>query len=371
MNIKKLSSNDDLLIEEYNIKLTFNGKRNVLSTNSLNGGYREDLKVVFNNDSSKNKSIGCLMKGKTIEEHMKVVAEEIGLNFLESTGMCTSAQMKNASIKEMSYKELTVTAIITAGIDVNGGRAGDPSGWYEENGNFIDLLGGTINIILFIDANLDENVLAGALMTATEAKVVAVSELLLPSKYSNGIATGSGTDKIAVVGNMESDFIISDAGKHSKLGELIGLTVIEGIKEALNLQTDANAKTQSNIFARMDRFGITEESVKQKLMNHTDFTISHMDFAGGIIEELNNNKEIVVYSSLYAHLIDQLQWDLLQYHETIAPAENILSLMYGGLAYSPFDMKEINEGNYLECFVDIFETSLVNFINQKCLEKEK
>ena len=65
---------------------------------------------------------------------------------------------------------------------------------------------GTINIILYIDGDLAEPLLARALVTCTEAKTAALQELQAGSHYSMGIATGSGTDQTIVVANSESPY---------------------------------------------------------------------------------------------------------------------------------------------------------------------
>ena len=39
----------------------------------------------------------------------------------------TAADMENVSIKSATYSDTTVTAVVTAGIDENGGRVGDPA----------------------------------------------------------------------------------------------------------------------------------------------------------------------------------------------------------------------------------------------------
>ena len=67
-----------------------------------------------------------------------------------------------------------------------------------------------------------EGTLLEAFMTATEAKTVALNNLKIPSQYSNGYATGTGTDGLAIFSNLESETFLTNAGKHSKLGELIG-----------------------------------------------------------------------------------------------------------------------------------------------------
>ena len=46
--IYRLSTGDSVHRYNKNIVIPFEGKRKVLSTSSLNGGYREDLKAVLN-----------------------------------------------------------------------------------------------------------------------------------------------------------------------------------------------------------------------------------------------------------------------------------------------------------------------------------
>lgn len=327
MLLKRLSTNDLVTVFKDCIKIEFVGKRNVLSTCAYNGGYQENLNRVFNYDSSHNKTVHSEMKAPTLKEHMKIIAEEIGLETESSAGMCTAAQMKNVAIKELEHQGVTVTAIVTGGIEVNGGRAGDPASWYEKGGRIksIQLVSGTINIMLVIDAMITEEVLASALMTATEAKVVAVQELLLPSKYSRGIATGSGTDKMIIIGNPSSKIKLTDAGKHSKLGELIGKSVILAVKEALDKQTNANPKTQHSVIKRMERYGVTKERLHillSRKKEYNDFTYLYWE---NLIENADKNSKLVVTASIYAHLLDELEWGLLSEKEVRKASEMILT----------------------------------------------
>ena len=121
--------------------------------------------------------------------------------------------MKNVGIVTENYKDIEVIAITTAGVRTNAVRAGDPGTFYEENGKF-----GTINTIILTNVNLDYETLLEAFMTATEAKTVALNDLKIPSQYSNGYATGTGTDGLCIFSNLESYNTLTNAGKHSKLG---------------------------------------------------------------------------------------------------------------------------------------------------------
>lgn len=65
------------------------------------------------------------------------------------TGLSTAAHMENAAIECMKYEDFTVTAIVTAGINVNAVRVGDPTTWHERAGTYFEVMSGTI-IFYFI-----------------------------------------------------------------------------------------------------------------------------------------------------------------------------------------------------------------------------
>jgi hypothetical protein len=209
-----------------------------------------------------------------------------------------------------------VTAAVTGGVDINGGRVGDPAGWHERDGASIPL-GGTINILLFIDAHLTDGALVRALVTCTEAKTAALQELLTPSLYSSGIATGSGTDGTVVVSNPLSPLKLTYAGKHAKLGELIGRAIMNAVKKALYLQTGLGPAQQMAVFARIGRFGVTHE----KLFSENP------DIDEDKLNALSKSSALVTTTSLYVHLLDQLDWGLLSPADASTAADALLANM--------------------------------------------
>lgn len=273
----------------------FAGLRRVLSTSPFNGGLRDDLHFIFNQDCKENGNKHAPLKAPTYEEHMRLVAADLGLDPERACGLSTAADMENAAVCQETYDNLTVTAIVTGGIDVNGGRAGDPATWHEGTSP----ASGTINILLFFSVCLPEWSLTRALITCTEAKTAALQELLAPSMYSSGLATGSGTDGIILVSDLSSPVTLTYAGKHSKLGELIGRTVKTAVKRALELQTGLNAAQQHDVFSRCGRYGITREQVFQHCPDSAE------------ADRLAKTPELVIITSLYVHLLDQLTWGLI------------------------------------------------------------
>ncbi len=313
------------------IIISFKDDRKVLSTAHLNGGYRENLKFVFNHDINSGMGLTCDITPAVYEEHMKLIATKLGLDPEASAGLLTAAAMNNVAIRTASYEDLTVTAVVTGGVEMNGGRIGDPAFFHERQGETVNIPAGTINILLYINADLPEETLTRALVTCTEAKTAALQELMAGSCYSRGIATGSGTDGTVIICNSKSGSRLFYAGKHSKLGELIGITVKQALKEALFLQTGLCPEYQFSLLNRLKRFGINEETLWQEYQKGIGVLCQESTSRAGVPNQAESRKlgsldkqkflnrlikieckeELVVLATLYVHLMDQLDWQLL------------------------------------------------------------
>ncbi len=304
---------DEIIRRDESIIITFGGKRNVVSTSNLNGGYREDLHYAYNNSCGRNplvqKRVCPGMKGKTLGEHYSVIATELGLPPETTTGMGTAALMENVSIVSKTFEKLTVTALATAGIDVNGGSAGDLARHNEFTKQSINQPCGTINIFLLIDAKLPAGVLTRAQMTATEAKSAAIRELAAPSMYSEEPATGSGTDSLIAIGNLESDIVLHGAGKHCILGQLIGQAVKQAVKEAFDKQSNMNPERQASMIWQGKRYGINENILYETFKSeYKDISINEFT---SILNDVTTNNESVGYIVSLYHLIDQHRWGMI------------------------------------------------------------
>jgi adenosylcobinamide amidohydrolase len=362
MFLADLSAGDEVHRYRKSLVVLFHGKRKTLCTGPHNGGYRENLTAVFNNDATIGAGMAVELRAPTYAEHIALLASELGLDSGATAGISTAAHMENVSIVTKTHGDLDVTALVTGGVEVNGGRAGDPAPWDEiherEAGHEVH---GTINILLHINVNLTEEALARALVTCTEAKTAALQELLAPSRYSSGIATGSGTDGTIVIANAESKWTLNNAGKHSKLGELIGKSVKTAVKEALCLQTGLSPEKQHNVLRRVDRYGITEESLWALYLTRQGGKglINRAEFADRAYRLLQDGA-MVSYVSLYVHLLDQLSWNLLNSAEAAAAAKELLPL--AGLC-APDELFHAGEAS--ECLprlVSALEIALSDFI---------
>ena len=377
-----LSTGDEVYRYEKSIVIFFKGKRKVLSTSVFNGGYHENYTAVFNHDAKKAAGMPCEMLAPTYTEHMQILSGRLGLDPETVTGMGTAADMEHVAIETLAYKELTVTAIVTGGIETNGGRVGDPATFFKplEKPD----RAGTINIMLVLDTDLPPGTLTRALVTCTEAKTAAIQELLEGSKYSNGIATGSGTDTTIIVANSDSPLYLEGAGKHSKLGELIGRAVKAAVKQALDRQTGLNPVSQHNALRRVQRFGVDKTTLWKKYLENckrrngelrkaetqssesTDTTKAKATVNKLLkpefltrVEALAKEETMVTYTSLYVHLLDQFLWGLLQEEETKTAAETLLRILAEAYNSEPMAIKEpLSPEVMMEAWQNLFLDSL-------------
>lgn len=343
-NIVKLQENqvlhtfensDQVYYHNRGIYIEFRGKRRVLSTSVLNGGISEELQGVFNFNCLADQ-YECRLTEDTYEKELAYNAKQIGLYAQKVTGLSTAAWMEHLSIQKETFEGLQVTAIVTGGVDKNAVRVGDLASYYEKDGVFHMINSkekvshGTINIILYINKNLAPGVLTRALVTCSEAKVVALQEMMIGSLYSDGIATGSGTDGTIIISDSCSLESLTDASEHSKLGELIGKTVKNAVKEALYLQTGACGPRQHKLTERGKRYGITLGSLwscymkdQKEFDSLSGTTFSSLCEFEECLAYRDSDSNPVVWLSLYLHLLDQYKWGLLEWGEVVRETEQL------------------------------------------------
>ena len=311
--IFKNSTGDRAYIYENSIVVEFGVCRNGISTSELNGGYKKNFKTAFNHYLSQ-ENIDFL-ENHSIKDYLIRQSGILGVDPKFTTGLLTSAQMENACVATKQYRNLEVSAITTAGVRVNASRAGDSASYYEENGDFqFDV--GTINVIILTNVCLEPRTLANGLVTATEAKTVALSNLRIPSQFSNGFATGTGTDGIAIFSNSESDNILSNAGKHSKLGELMAKCVIESISEAIKRQVWITKESQCSVLARLRRYDLDINEFYKNITDKEEFI--------RLLQAAARKQENVAITTSILHLIDEVENNLLDKKIAYNLADSIL-----------------------------------------------
>ena len=242
----------------------------VLSTSARNGGQREGLRFLVNHQSCEgtdHRERHAQITGG--EEYHNAACGEIGLDPAMVAMMQTAANMNYAAVVAASDQDVTVTAVVTAGVHGNAACAGDPASWRETETGWEKEAApvpvtGTINTMLLVNHALTEGALARAVITMTEAKSAALQRLAVRSLYSADFATGTGTDQYCVAAVLRRDsegsggkaFI--STSPHSKLGELIGVTVRDATLEALRWQNGLEVSSTRLVFHALGRYGVRE-----------------------------------------------------------------------------------------------------------------
>lgn len=306
------------------------GRRKVVSSSSINGGTRDDIQFIFNNSCSKRREvvekINCPMQENNLREYYQGLCRNLGLPLDTTVGMNTAARIENYGVASRCYHNVEVMVVATAGIDVNGGRAGDKATYNEFEHKDILPAPGTINMMIFINAHLDGGVLTRVLVTATEAKTVVLQELMAGSRYSEGIATGSGTDTIVAVCNEESEVELFDAGKHVILGEMIGEATIEALRDALNKQSGMNAQRQSSIEWQGGRYGITRQRIVDSFQHLFPQKVD-AKLLNNVLSSLDQDNRLVGIMASVLHLCDQNKWGIITDETLTILAEKYITLI--------------------------------------------
>ncbi len=310
--IFKTSLNDELYFLKDTILIKFGVKRNGISTSELNGGTHDLYESVFNQHLSQDKI--DYLENHDICEYLINECENFNIDSNHSTALITLARMENVSIITKRFKSLEVTAISTAGVRSNAACAGDSASYYEESGEFKF---GTINVILLINAHLKKDVLTHALMTLVEAKTVALNNLKIPSQYSNSYATGTGTDGACIFSNTESNNNLTNADKHSKLGELIAKSTIESIQKAISKQVWITKKSQSNVLVRLNRYKLDINKFYDNLDE------DKLEFIKQLKIDSIKQENVAVTTSIL-NLIDEVNLNLINENEAYDLAFEIL-----------------------------------------------
>lgn len=189
-------------------------------------GQREGISVVGNHYSPP--PAWSLDHHLGLERVRRRVYGTLGQSPERASFLFTGADMDNLAVGQAEFKELKVTALVTAGVETNAVRMSRDRGDYYEPG--------TINIILLTNRSLSSRAMTRAIIDATEAKTAALWDLDIRSSFTSRVnpATGTGTDNIIIV--QGTGVPLDHAGGHTKLGELIASAVYAGVQDAIQKQ---------------------------------------------------------------------------------------------------------------------------------------
>lgn len=310
MHIAELYPGADLHRTEKVLSARFSSPQTVLSTGGINGGAAAGITRICNCQVSEpNGHDGLFADHPGIPQLAAYFSKKENIPIEKTAFLFTAANMNNAVWKTEASPGGTAAAVCTAGTSGNAVRAGDPASYYEEDGRFYSF--GTINLIVAVSRPFSPGARCKAVVTATEAKTAALQELQVGSNYSSGLATGTGTDQIAVASpaaaeQADAEVEISDAGTHAKWGEMIARACKAAVKEALELQDGMTPVQRGYAVELLSRYGVSSgmfcERIGRYLSGETQKLLV------GNLESLQRDCLVSSALSSLLHVFDLAGW---------------------------------------------------------------
>ena len=218
------------------VHVAFRQPRKVISSAVYNGGLIEANHIVNLKVPKYAKPIK--FPGKVVESYC-LDADMKGT----TVGMITAASMDSLCIRHASQQSVDLTVLVTVSLS-HPLSAGDCADYRIMSHQKIDP--GTINIIVVTSAILSASAMVEAMMIVTEAKVAALEELKVKSSISDRIATGTGTDNVAIAMGEGPEEIIY-CNKQVLFGEMLGSLVIDAVKTSIRWDLIENPLVDNRI----------------------------------------------------------------------------------------------------------------------------
>jgi adenosylcobinamide amidohydrolase len=219
---KTLTKHISLNHNQHHVHVEFSTPHRVMSSAVLNGGLVEANHIVNLNVP---KRLTCpTSPQQTISKY----CEAANWNGV-TVGMMTAASMDSFRMAKETAQGIDIVVLVTSGLS-NPRRVGDRADHRIMAAQSEEI--GTINIVVMTSAILTEAAMVEALLIVTEAKSAALQEAGVMSPVSNKMATGTGTDSVAVVSGHGPE-TVGYCGKHVLFGEMLGRMVCDTVAASI------------------------------------------------------------------------------------------------------------------------------------------
>jgi adenosylcobinamide amidohydrolase len=220
---------DGVMLEQTpnHVHLAFEQPQRVLSSAVLNGGFAQASHFVNMKVSTE-----CPLDLEDPVITLRRYCRERGWQG-EAIGMMTAASMKSFRATYDCVGGESLAVVVTTGLG-NARRAGDASGCADLTS--LPRKAGTINMAIVTSAVLTDAAMVEMVSVITEAKAAILQELGIKSPVSGKLATGTGTDAVAIFsGDSESQHErVRFTGKHTLIGERTAQMVIATLHDSIN-----------------------------------------------------------------------------------------------------------------------------------------
>ena len=269
-----------LVLKEHVLAVLSDAPLSIVSSAFHNGGGLKKTNVILNVEVPK--SYGDRNLHDDPDAFIVNAAKEFGVKS-SFIGVVTAAAVANYALVSKSNGEFAVSVVATAA-----DNEGNTCNFSESSGEPIELkhIEGTINIIVVVDGNPTEGCLVGLIITATEAKMAALKELDIRSRFSGDEATGTVTDAIVVAETNRGAPIIY-GGPASPLGQLVGYCTRKAVKEAV-MKADECMPCRS-LFVRLKERHFSVEKMASELAKAKSLGLDEKTLAAGLTNTLRTN----------------------------------------------------------------------------------
>tara|TARA_B110000503_G_scaffold25349_1_gene40047 strand:- start:12215 stop:12925 length:711 start_codon:yes stop_codon:yes gene_type:complete len=219
----QLSRSDQL------VQIRFSQPHRTLSSAVLNGGYCHasdflNVQVARHSPQAEDPEITLQRLSDQLQCSGTTVA------------MMTAASLDSLRVESCTIGDEVLAVTVTTGLQ-NARCAGDPAEYRSLD--VVPSERGTINLAIVTSVQVVDAALVEMVAIATEAKTAVLHELCVKSPVSGRLATGTGTDSVAVFsghGSGRARF----AGKHTLLGEKLALLVMAAIRSSVEYEREAS-----------------------------------------------------------------------------------------------------------------------------------
>jgi len=205
------------LVEENTFLIASLHQLKVLSSAVL-GGERRRARFIMNHTVEKSYS------SDTPAQDLASLAEKMNLG-KDVLGLMTAVDVRRTVMSFGTRQDLAVATVCTAGV----GNACSAGRLVAVNESMAAL--GTINTVVLIDGNLTEASMVNAVITATEAKTMALFQAGI--RLPDG-AMATGTIDVTVIACTGRGGPLPYAGAATDLGFLVGRTVFKAVAQGIS-----------------------------------------------------------------------------------------------------------------------------------------
>ena len=290
----------------------------VISTCQVAGGIRDDMDYLYNHQScepSGHHAMTSSIMAMDRPRYREFICEKYGLEAEKCATLGTAANMRFAAVKQETFRDLTVAAVCTGGVEGNAGRAGDPASHYEHEGKFEKLPEKTSQTRghhqyhdfyqqgthprrpgpCHHDGHRGENRRSpGAARALPLLRRPCHRHRHRPDR--GGLPHGYGNPS-------------DQCRKTRQAGELIGRTVHDAIKETLAQQNGLFPGTRRSVSVLLERLGMTKADIRDAVRGHLD--PEDAELWPKVEDVVLGDSLVVAAVAALVHIRDQMVWGII------------------------------------------------------------